>query len=350
MQNFKVFVGIDISKDSFSVCAISSPQFVLFEASFPMSYSGFSSFINKLSQFPKNSILIAKEFSGCYYINLFAFLSEKNFYCTVLNPLLVNKFYSATLRKTKTDRLDAKAIAITLYHIHPHLPKDSFLQSDFRDIARRREKLPPQLAKAKNDIEKLLSVLSPELERKVNIYNVSVLRFLEQFPSAYAVKHAPIGKLNSALFLREYCEKAAACQDVEFLKSIKGIGDTITMHFVAEVGPIKRFSNHKKLIVYCGLDPTVYQSGRFEGKSKISKRENRHLRRVVWLMTIGVVRYNKYFRNYFKRRKAEGLTYKKAILTTAYKLLRTISAMLNKGQPFSVTHCHHPYLKEVNFS
>uniref|UniRef100_A0A7C4AJQ2 IS110 family transposase n=1 Tax=Thermodesulfovibrio aggregans TaxID=86166 RepID=A0A7C4AJQ2_9BACT len=393
---FNVFVGIDISKDSFFACALLSPENIIFEAQFPMSNPGFKDFSKRLSRFPKNSILIAKESSGCYYINLFAFLSQRHFQCIVLNPLLVNKFWTTTLRKTKTDRVDAKAIATMLYHIHKQLPDNSILPEDFRDIARERERITQKIATVKNDIEKHLVVLFPELERIVNIYNTSILRLLSEFPSAYAIKNASIEKINKALcidkagrpvnvsaqkikslakdsiahcwpvremilvqkikelffleeqiefftnMLRKFCQEACLCQDIEILKSIKGIGDITAMHFLAEVGDIERFNSPKKLIAYCGIDPTVYESGRFKGKSKISKRGNRHLRRIVWLMTTGVVMHNEYFKEYFKKRRTEGLAFKKAILTTAHKLLRTIWAMLTKKQPFSVNHSLSP--------
>jgi len=310
--------------------------------------------------------------------------------------LLVNKFWTTTLRKTKTDRVDAKAIATMLYHIHKQLPDNSILPEDFRDIARERERITQKIATVKNDIEKHLVVLFPELERIVNIYNTSILRLLSEFPSAYAIKNASIEKINKALcidkagrpvnvsaqkikslakdsiahcwpvremilvqkikelffleeqiefftnMLRKFCQEACLCQDIEILKSIKGIGDITAMHFLAEVGDIERFNSPKKLIAYCGIDPTVYESGRFKGKSKISKRGNRHLRRIVWLMTTGVVMHNEYFKEYFKKRRTEGLAFKKAILTTAHKLLRTIWAMLTKKQPFSVNHSLSP--------
>jgi len=393
MNNFKVFVGIDISKDSFSACTISSPQDVIFEESFPMDSHGFKAFIRKLSSFPKNSILIGKESSGCYYINLFVYLSKKNFNCVILNPLIVKGVQNMEIRKTKTDRTDARRIAFALYTAKHVLPEKSFLSHEFRELARERERISQQIARLKNDIEKALTVLFPELERKVNIYTEAILRVLEKYPSAWAIKLATVseiqkilsfcsgrplsfsaqqlkqwaqdsigqffpvrelilqGKIRELFFLEEQlervtklltksCEEAALCQDIKILKSIKGIGDTTAMHFIAEVGDISRFSCPKKLIAYAGLDPTVYESGKFKGSSRLSKRGNRHLRRVIWLMATSVVMHNEYFREYFNHRKAEGLPYKKAVLAVAHKLLRTIYSMLKHKKPFSL--CHYP--------
>jgi hypothetical protein len=50
-------------------------------------------------------------------------------------------------------------------------------------------------------------------------------------------------------------------------------------------------------------------------------------------MTFCVVRYAGPLRDYFFRRKAEGLPFRKALLATSHKLVRTIFAMLN-GRTF----------------
>ena len=118
-------------------------------------------------------------------------------------------------------------------------------------------------------------------------------------------------------------------KDIGILTSIKGIGETTAMNFLIEMGgDVGLYKNDKKLIAAAGLDPSTYQSGKYEGSSRISKRGNRHLRRVIWLMTKTVVFSNDLFRAYFYRRKSEGLCYKMAILATAHKLIRVMFAML----------------------
>ncbi|MCS7163837.1 MAG: transposase, partial [Thermodesulfovibrio sp.] len=83
---------------------------------------------------------------------------------------------------------------------------------------------------------------------------------------------------------------------------------------------------------------TVYESGKFKGKSRLSKRGDRHLRRVIWLMSVYVIRHNEYFREYFNHKRAHRLAYKKALLAMAHKLLRTIYAMLKNKTTFSPIH------------
>lgn len=62
------------------------------------------------------------------------------------------------------------------------------------------------------------------------------------------------------------------------LDRLKGVGPKTAAPFLAEMGTVDNFASHKKLIAFAGLDPSVCQSGKFIGMSKISKRGNRHLR------------------------------------------------------------------------
>ena len=117
--------------------------------------------------------------------------------------------------------------------------------------------------------------------------------------------------------------------DMELLCSIKGIGENTAMNFLIEMGGhIEMYENDKKLIAASGLDPSTYKSGKYEGKSRISKRGNRHLRRVIWLMATKVIINNNLF-SYFYKRRNEGLPYKMAVLATAHKLIRIMFVMLS---------------------
>jgi transposase len=72
------------------------------------------------------------------------------------------------------------------------------------------------------------------------------------------------------------------------------------------MGEVNNHSSHKKIIAYAGIDPSVHQSGKLIGMSKLSKSGNRHLRRAIYLMTASVVSQNTYFKPYFLKRKKEG--------------------------------------------
>jgi transposase len=142
-----------------------------------------------------------------------------------------------------------------------------------------------------------------------------------------------LGELTK--LLTDLC-KATRVEDLKILRSIKGVGPNTAVPFLAEAGEVKNYTSHKKLIAYAGMDPSVHQSGKFIGMSKLSKRGNRHLRRAIYLMTASVVSQNAFFKAYFLKRKKEGLAPQKALFATAHKLIRVIFAMLSQGTYFKV--------------
>ena len=65
----------------------------------------------------------------------------------------------------------------------------------------------------------------------------------------------------------------------KIINSFYGIGEVLAAELLGELGDITRFDNHKQLIAFCGLDPTIIQSGKsINVHGAISKRgeEGKH--------------------------------------------------------------------------
>jgi len=391
-QRFRGFLGIDVSKETFDACCIPSHGERLFNLSASMDRKGFEELIKQLStlSIPRDSVLVGMESTACYHITLYSFLVSLGYTVMVINPLLISNFVKLQLRKTKTDKKDAYVIAQFLL-----LNRDSLSQtilssdiSDLRDLSRQRESLVDQMSSIKSEIKRLLTITFPELEHISGIFTKSMLRLLCQYPSAGSIKQAKRSKIAKILIPGSYGKqtdvsvdrivKAAQvsvgtssatkeiilrqkasiliqleehlqeltdilielCQgkiqgDMDILTSMKGIGEKTAVNFLIEIGgDIKQFGSHKKLIAMAGLDPALYQSGKMDRKGRISKRGNRHLRRVIWLMTTKVIQFNERFKQYYLKRIKDGLPYKKAVLATAHKLIRVMFAMLRNKTLF----------------
>jgi transposase len=294
------------------------------------------------------------------------------------------------LRKTKTDKKDAQTIAQFLFSNRESLTTIAFSQEtqDLKDLARERESLTVLIAGMKNDIKRLLQGTFPELEKLCSPCGETMLHFLRKFPSARLVKAAKkrdiekalicpeekrkrvmvsvddlisaartsvasssaakelilSEKVSTLLYLQEKKERitevlietceSLRIEELDIIRSIDGVNDITGSTFLAELGDINKFHSYKHLIAFAGLDPSIHQSGQYEGRSTISKRGNRHLRRVIFLITLCAVRSKNVFREYFLRRKQDGLPPKKAILATAHKLIRVMFAMLSNKSLF----------------
>ena len=112
------------------------------------------------------------------------------------------------------------------------------------------------------------------------------------------------------------------------------MGEPSAATLIAEIGDISRFPGAKQLVAYAGLDPSVYESGKIRRRSRISKRGNPHLRRILFILAQHVVRRTRTFYAYFRRLRRKGKAYRQAMVAVAHKLLRVIYALLTKGSPF----------------
>jgi transposase len=388
-----LIVGVDVSKESFSGSGLDSDGAVCFNNSFPMDADGFSKFWTTMTaQQPDiSAIVVGMESTACYHINLFSYLTSHGIRAIVINPLLIANFAKLTLRKTKTDKKDATMIAQFLLVHRDTINQMSVSQEmqDMRDLARERESITQLISATKTEVKRVLQTTFPELERLCGIYTGSMLAFLKQFPSARLIKVSKRqaivkaleprgqgnrisaftaddiinlaknsvglvspakevilrGKISTLLHLEDrqaeltsmltdYCNSLLV-EDLKIVTSVDGISNGTGTTFLAELGDVSKYENHKKLIAYAGIDPTVYQSGKYQGASRISKRGNRHLRRVLWLMTINVIHHNNDFKAYYQKKKQAGLPFKKAVLATMHKLVRMLFAMLSHKQLYA---------------
>ena len=108
-----IYVGIDVAKDTHDCFILSSSGEVAKDVfTITNDKKGFTTLVEAIPKVDKDKIKVGLEATGHYNLNLLNFLSANNFQIIVLNPLQTNIFRKAqTLRKIKTDRIDAKIIA-----------------------------------------------------------------------------------------------------------------------------------------------------------------------------------------------------------------------------------------------
>jgi len=207
--NFDCIVGIDVSKDKFDACGITGEEAKLFQISTSMDRKGFEKLKKQFADFSVSSVLIGMESTASYHVNLFSYLVAESYKVILINPLLISNYVKMQLRKTKTDKKDAVVIAQFLL-----VNGDTLIQratpaliSDLRDLSRQRESLVDEMTSLKIEIKQLLNITFPELEHLVGIFTKSILKLLQQYPSANAIKNADIGQLSQTLITDSYGHK-----------------------------------------------------------------------------------------------------------------------------------------------
>ena len=88
--------------------------------------------------------------------------------------------------------------------------------------------------------------------------------------------------------------------------AVKGIGIITVAGFLAEVGDLGRFTSPKQIQKLAGLEPKENRSDKHKGRTSISKRGRRKLRRLLFQAVLPLIRSNEDFREvytYYTTRK-----------------------------------------------
>lgn len=106
-----ISVGIDVSKGKSTVCIL-KPYGEVISMPFDVNHvekelSNLVNMINKLD----DEVKIIMEATGNYHLPILGYFLEHKLFVSIINPLIMKKYANTTLRKGKTDKLDAIKIA-----------------------------------------------------------------------------------------------------------------------------------------------------------------------------------------------------------------------------------------------
>lgn len=387
-----IFVGIDVAKDKHDCFITNTDGEVLFK-SFTISNNldGFDELYHKIESVMEDvsKVKVGLEATGHYSYNLLGFLLDKGLPTYVINPLHTNLYRkSLSLRKTKTDKVDAHTIAsMIMSDVNLKSYSDtSYHNEELKSLTRYRFDKVKERAKLKSSVSRLVCILFPELEKLVpKLHMASVYTLLSEFPSAHAIASAHLTRLTHLLSESShgrYGKETAICfreaarssigsnmpaKSLELKHTIKlireltseideieteiksimdeinspiltipGISYNMGAMIIAEIGDFSRFDSADKILAYAGMSPSTYQSGQLDNcYSHMEKRGSRYLRYALYNATKYACIWDKSFGAYLVKKRAEGKHYNVALSHAAKKLVRTIYAMEKSGQAYN---------------
>lgn len=386
-----VVIGIDVAKDKHD-CFILSSEGVILEDVFtiPNTLEGFNLMLSKIRTCTtaQDKIKVGLEATGHYSYNLLGFLLNNGLATYVLNPLQTNLYRkSLTLRKTKTDRVDARMIASMLLSdvgLKPYTDT-AYHNEELKSLTRYRFDKVQDRAKLKSSVSRLVCILFPELEKLVPILHMaSIYALLEEFPGAKQIASANLTHLKNllstaskgrygrekAIEIRDAARSSIGSQmpakslelqhtirliqelnqeidDIEAeiqkimddlqspITTIPGVGLQMGAMILAEVGDFSNFDSPDKVLAYAGLSPSTYQSGQLKNcYPHMEKRGSRYLRYALFNAAKYVCIWDPAFAAYLAKKRSEGKHYFVAISHAAKKLVRLIFALERSGQPY----------------
>ena len=380
------YVGIDISKYKHDCFILSDFGEIVNEGfTFTNNANGFAQLEQELKRCGKGNTRIGFESTGNYAINLKLFLERIGFDYMEINPSLISKYIqSNTLRRTKTDKLDSKAISgYLLEKAYQPSPTSFYSKFALKQLTRLRSSLVKNRSRFLVQLTNVLDCIFPEFKPFFgNKFSVTALFILANYPSPQAianmnsrsfdilrrksrgrfsmdkfVKLKVLAKNTVGVFddcyrieletlLDLYSQINAKIDELEDeiatiitdlnspTLSIRGIGPMSAAIIVSEFGNFSRFETPNKMLSFAGLEPGYFQSGTSEYGGRMVKRGSSHLRCALMNCARSIILHEETFATYYQKKISEGKPYRVAISHVAKKLVRLIFALETKGVMF----------------
>jgi len=389
-----IYVGIDVAKDKHDCIIVNSDGKVVFDVfTIQNNIDGFEDLLFKIKATEKypDKVKVGLEATGHYSCNILGFLKNKGLSTIVINPLYTSlSRKSISLRKTKTDKVDARTIACMIMsdvNLKPY-SDTLYLNEDLKSLTRYRFNKVAQRAKLKISVSRLVNILFPELEKLVStLHGKAVYELLSEFPSAQHIASANLKHLTNLLHtaskgrfqrasadqIRQAARKSIGSYlpakslelkhtiklirelnseiteiEAEIKKimdvidspiiSIPGIGQNLGAVILAEIGDFYRFESPDKILAFAGCSPSTYQSGQlYSSHAKMEKRGSRYLRWALLNAAAYVCKWEPTFATYLAKKLAEGKHYYVALSHAAKKLVRVLYHLETTGKTYKPT-------------
>ena len=379
------FVGIDISKFKHDCAIVDELGDVITPSwSFPNDCEGFS-LLKELLDALNGGRKIGLEATGHYGQNLKLFLENNGFSFMEFNPLLINRFVrSKSLRKTKTDSIDALMIAQYLMTVeYKPYPPSFYTLEKLKSLTRFRDSLIRQRSKQLVALTNILDRVFPEFKpffkgrfSATALYILSHYASPEKISNMNSKSYEPLRRLSRGKFsmvdfvelktmarntvgstsdylLQEmeitidiYNQLQSKVEKVEQqindcvlgldppMLTIPGIGALSAAVILSEFGDLSKFNSPSKLLSFAGLEPGYFQSGTLENIGKMVKHGSSHLRYALMNCAQAIVNNEPTFAAYYAKKRAEGKEHRVALTHVSKKLLRVIYTLQTKEQPY----------------
>ncbi|MBU4369704.1 IS110 family transposase [Patescibacteria group bacterium] len=385
------YLGIDVGKFSHSACLLDETgRKKIFQI--PSNKQGFEKFGKLVKSIKVDELLVGMEATGHYFLNIYDFLlglgllSEN---VAVLNPLQVKAFRNTNLRGAKSDDIDATRIAVLLRFgdfQRCNVAIDKLM--NLRELTRLRSGLVANNGDIKRKIISVLDRIFPEFPTVFsNCFGKTAMHLITEYPtpedlgslsltklektikglSKRGISKSKIEKLhhlatNSVgiklgveafkIELQILIARLKMCKEqitdleqkiskivnkfpgCKYIFSIPGVGQSTGATILAEIGDIGNFKSSIKLIAFAGLDPKLKQSGKYQGKTPISKRGSKYLRSAIWQSAMVAARVDPMFKKIYQDKRDKGKSHKYAVTATANKMTKVIYSVLKNNRPF----------------
>jgi len=300
-NNLKNHVGIDVSKPILDVYDPSSEEHFQVENS----KRGFKKLIK---QFDTEKTFFLMEATGGYEAASMLALQEAGFDVARLNPRRVRDFARGTGHLAKTDKIDAKVIAMygDKTEVRPSLLLDEN-QRELSDLESRRCQLKDMLGQEDNRLKKASSTTQASLEKSIAFIKKQ-LAAIEKSIKVLIEKNDDMRQVN------------------KILCSFKGIGDKTSGALIAKLPELGQIGP-KQVSAIVGVAPLNRDSGSRQGYRSIYGGRA-CVREALYMAALVAAHRNPLIRAFYLRLLEKGKSKKVALTACMHKMLIILNAMV----------------------
>lgn len=300
-------IGIDVSKDRLDAFWHSRNE-ARSLANTTEGYAQLCVWIGKIKD-----VLVVFEATGAYHRGLERHLSLAGLPFIKVNPKQARRFAQAIGRLAKTDSVDAKMLA------HMGIVLDLAPQDvQGEDVHDLRELLTARRALVKDQITaktRLATALNPlireQLYRRIDDITTDI--------QALDAVMAQIAKQRGSL---EKC--------IRHLITIPGIGRLTATTMLIDMPELGHLDN-KKIAALAGLAPMTQQSGKWQGKERITGGRS-SLRRAIYMPALVAIRFNSDLHQKYQEMLKKGKAKKVAITAVMRRIIIMANTLLREGR------------------
>ena len=366
-----ISVGIDVSKGKSTVCIL-KPGGEVVKPPFEMIHNAeeLDSFVSLINSFDEETRVVLED-TGHYHIPVATYLSSHGIFVCCVNALRMKKFCAQSIRRAKTDKIDAVRIAsfgITYWSELTRAYDAPDTYDELRFLARQYYQITSILVKAKVNLSNLLDQVMPGISNLLQ--NQKDNHKLTEFVDRY-IHFQTILDMGEEKFTADYCKwakkkgyrcnerkaaeifalaqngiptlpnsqsvKIAVSEAVKLIHSIEESRNTILAQMQDLCNTLPEYSVVKemdcigdtlapRIIAYAGIDAPPYQSGAFHASERhISKRGNSYLRKTGYEIMQSLIKHkpaDNAVYNFIQKKRSEGKCGKEAMIAGLNKFLR----------------------------
>jgi transposase len=339
-SNSEYYIAVDIGKRKCVVCITDKDGSIVEETKYDNTLQDAEKFASNLDKKYDNKRCHAVcESTANMWLKTYEAFEKNGIDVKLANPLKTKAIAEA---KIKTDKLDARILA---HLLRSDLIAESYIAPDNiredRSLLRLRINLVSDRTRIMNRIHSLLDKYDLKC-KYYSLYGVNSVKWLksialkgnDQVQLTNHIKN--IEFLNSEItqIEKQISAEASHNENVRILISMAGIDCFSAMLIVSEIGDISRFSTADKLVSWCGLCPTVHQSGNSLYMGRMKKDGNKKINWIMIQAANTASRTDERMKKYYtKIAKRHG--HNVAITHVANKMIRIIWAMLTYKQLYN---------------